>query len=234
MQPVLPSSLRPDTTDDVGYFESPPHDLATWLASSLGPDWTIRSVEGAFADLLQEIGPAPDRTRFLLLPLGGWSCVMTNGPGGTDLGVIPSYAVRELGCRVIRAASIEPVNDRYYATILEVYSEEAGDDPQRCRRALYAANDGGRWDFGNFGDQFEFEEVSAYARRRVRDRFTGDMLQRYLVELGVARRGFAAEDEFPGSYIVERAPRADRSYRPWWRWRGQHGTQRRASGRSNG
>jgi hypothetical protein len=46
-------------------------------------------------------------------------------------------------------------------------------------------NDGGRWCFEQSGVPYPFEEQSAYSRQRKRDRFTRDMLERYLREFGI-------------------------------------------------
>jgi len=47
-------------------------------------------------------------------------------------------------------------------------------------------NDGGRWVFGQSGEPFPFEKLEHYQARRVRDRFTFDMLKDYLRHLGLS------------------------------------------------
>ena len=51
---------------------------------------------------------------------------------------------------------------------------------------IYAANDGGKWCFDESGVAFPFEEVEKYGAKKIRDRFTGEMLDNYLNHLGVA------------------------------------------------
>ncbi|HSP81688.1 MAG TPA: hypothetical protein VLQ93_24425 [Myxococcaceae bacterium] len=53
-------------------------------------------------------------------------------------------------------------------------------------RAINAANDGGRWVFLQTGEPFPFERLEQYRARRVRDRFTFDMLKEYLHHLGLS------------------------------------------------
>ncbi len=53
-------------------------------------------------------------------------------------------------------------------------------------RALAASNDGGRWVFDQEGEPFAFEQVEQYQARRVRDRFTFEMLKDYLRHLGLS------------------------------------------------
>ncbi|WP_052665080.1 hypothetical protein [Nitriliruptor alkaliphilus] len=193
----------PTTTDEVGYFESPVRPFADWLASDLGPAWEAREVEGRLSELLRQIAPGGDYTRFLLLPVGTWTCMMSDGPGGTDIGLLPSHAARKVPCRAIRAVRAEPGDAPYPATILAVYAPDAVDDSLRCRRVLTAANDGGRWVFDSFGEPFGFEDVGTYEKRRIRDRFTGEMLMKYLVELGAPAGPFAPADWVSGAYLVE-------------------------------
>lgn len=68
-------------------------------------------------------------------------------------------------------------------------------------RTVYAAYDGGRWVFGAHGTQQPFEEVAAYQARRIRDRFTSEMLERYRRALGV--EVFEPGSYGPGAVLVE-------------------------------
>ena len=60
-----------------------------------------------------------------------------------------------------------------------------GSDPLRDVRTVNAVNDGGQWVFHEFGDIQPFEETDKYSTKRVKDRFTFDMLKRYLIHLGI-------------------------------------------------
>ncbi len=52
-------------------------------------------------------------------------------------------------------------------------------------RSLAAANDGGRWVFHANGTPQPFEEPERYEAKRVMDRFTPEMLERYCTALGI-------------------------------------------------
>ncbi len=52
-------------------------------------------------------------------------------------------------------------------------------------RSIVAAYDGSRWVFVSTGTEQDFEEPEAYRARRVRDRFTSEMLARYCRALGL-------------------------------------------------
>ena len=181
---ILPSQLSPPTTETAGYFESSVPVFAEWLVKGLGEEsWKVRHPSaGSLAELARSVPPRAPLSTYLLLPVAGWTVLLNDGPLGTDVGMLPSYATRELGCVSLRAVA---GRGRFPGTILEVYDPTADDDPLRCRRTLHAVNDGDRWDFGETGARFPFEEVEAYRRRLIRDRFTPDMLERYLVALGV-------------------------------------------------
>jgi len=180
---ILPSSFAGPTTETVGYFNTPAAVLADWLGTALGPQWTVGSARsGTLADFVGLIEPTAPQSRYLLLAAGDWTLLLDNGPTGTDLGVLPWHATRDLGCRTIRATAVARMP--YPATILEVFAPEAGDERLYNLRTLVAANDGGRWTFTAAGDPLPFEDLSAYRRRLVRDRFTPDMLAGYLTALG--------------------------------------------------
>jgi len=58
-------------------------------------------------------------------------------------------------------------------------------------------NDAGRWEFFLQGTPFPFEETRSYKARRKTDRFTFDMMKRYLRELGL--RPFDGDFYLPSS-----------------------------------
>jgi hypothetical protein len=183
---ILPSQLSSPATETAGYFETSAPVFAEWLAGALGLPWRARGwAGGSLAEAVELVRPHVPLRRYLLLPVsGGWTVLLNDGPLGTDVGVLPMHAARELHCRSVRAVAAAH-RDKFPATIMEVYDPAAVDDPMLCRRAIYAVDDGGRWEFGESGERFEFEDVDAYRRRRVRDRFTPELLERYLIELGV-------------------------------------------------
>ncbi|HEX8700699.1 MAG TPA: hypothetical protein VF815_17745 [Myxococcaceae bacterium] len=73
---------------------------------------------------------------------------------------------------------------RYGAMMLDVFNPHP--TGPRYLRALGASNDGGRWVFDSSGEPFPFEKLERYQARKVRDRFTFDMLKDYLHHLGLS------------------------------------------------
>ena len=97
-------------------------------------------------------------------------------------------------CRGVRAVSVPntirktPSGElgRFGATMFEVYGRDSvSHSLLNIRRSVCAANDGGRWVFDANGVAFEFEQPERYKARRIRDRFTPELLEEYLAHLGI-------------------------------------------------
>lgn len=199
---ILPSRAAGPVTHEVGYLEHEAGDVAVWLQAGLGSSWEVRSVawdslERAAADL----SPSVPLTRYAAVPVGSWTLILSNGPQGTDVGLLPSQAARELECRAIRAVCVEDDEPGYPARVLEVFGPD-GAPPLASLRSIIAANDGGRWVFEANGEPFHFERVEEYSRRRKTDRFTCELLYEYLRALRVP---IDAEPEWGSSLVVELA-----------------------------
>ena len=164
---TFPSRLGGDTTRQVGFFDCDHRRFAEWLVEGFGPGSSI--VEPRWVcidDALKALRPGLALKRHACIDLHGWTLLMTDGPLGTDVGMLPSLAARELGCRGMRAV-------------------RADDDEPGYPASIAAANDGGRWVFETSGTAFAFEDQAAYSRKAKSSRFTGEMLHAYLLALGV-------------------------------------------------
>jgi hypothetical protein len=158
-----------------------------------------------FEKLLPLVTPVP--SKHLFFPTTGpWTVFANNFRLGTDA-VAPMSMVSELLCtdgmRVVACRQkSDPISRRisqYGATILEYYSHG------KTQRSIACANDGGKWVFYAGGEAFGFENLEAYQKKPVKERFSKDLLLSYLVQLGVGHFG----DELctPGSetpaYLIE-------------------------------
>lgn len=174
---MLPSPEGGRTTSEVGYFQCEVTTYADWLLEGFlasdepsrlrKPRW--RTMSEALADLI----PVAPVSRYGCVPIGDWTLLLDNGPGGTDVGVLPRYAARELRTRAIRAVSTGD-DVTYPARIMEVYDVDG--DASSMRRSIVAANDGGRWVFETYGEPFDFEDLEAYDQRIKAKRFSEQML----------------------------------------------------------
>jgi hypothetical protein len=199
-------------TKEMGFLETETEHaaraLTAWragLQASRGIAVEARPVSGHLEQALSALLPitSPETRRELFIPTRSpWTAYVENGWGGTDAGSVMRYMARTLGCRSMRVVAVPHTlrkdKGRYGAVMLEVYG------PHQTAflnyvRALGASNDGGRWVFDQSGEPFPFEKVEQYQARRVRDRFTFDMLKEYLHHLGLS----PFEEDF---YLPQGAP----------------------------
>ncbi|HYH95037.1 hypothetical protein [Hyalangium sp.] len=186
-------------TSELGFLEtSAEHaarSFASWQGELMAPRGIAVEVHpfaGTLEQALSTLLPLnnAERRRHLFMPTrSAWTAYIDNGWTGTDAASAMGYMARTLGCRGLRVVavphSLRKDQGRYGAVMLEVYG------PHQTHwlnylRTIYAANDGGRWVFGQSGEPFPFEKLEQYQARRVRDRFTFDMLKDYLRHLGLS------------------------------------------------
>jgi hypothetical protein len=197
---TLPSSAAGELTQTVGYIQAPLATVAPWLRDGMGDKWEMRPVQWqSLADAAAMLAPSPEFTREAAIEVDGWTMLLTNGPAGTDVGVVPSLAARQLGCRALRALCVPDDEDIYPARLLEVFGPD-GEPPLLARRSITAANDGGKWVFETFGEPFEFEDLEQYKRRRKSERFPPELLYKYLRALGVP---IDAEPDWSRTQLLE-------------------------------
>jgi hypothetical protein len=199
-------------TSEIGFLETGAEHAArafsAWRAGLLaarGIAVQARPVLGTLEQGLSALLPltSPETQRELFIPTRSvWTAYVENGWGGTDASSPMSYMARTLGCRGLRVVAVPHTyrkgRGRYGAVMLEVYG------PHRTSwlnhlRAVSASNDGGHWVFDQFGEPFPFERLERYQERRVRDRFTFEMLKEYLGHLGLS----PFEEDF---YLPQGAP----------------------------
>jgi len=151
----------------------------------------VRSrVQGDLESVLRKLLPLTnvEERRFLFIPTrNSWTAFFANGHRGTD----PStYIATLLKCRAVRATAVlhtmsrdeQGARGRWGATIFSLFGPETS---SASIRSIYAANDGGKWVFDAYGLKQPFEETERYSARPIKDRFTPDMLDRYLQALGI-------------------------------------------------
>jgi len=149
---------------------------------------------GSLEDILYQLLPLTSgmRTRFLFIPTRSqWTVYFDNEWSGSDPSSVVSYLAEEIDCLGVRVVWVPNTfkggkKGRLGAVIFEVY-----DKPNpilNIRRSIYLVNEGNwsnKWDFGTSGEPFAFEQTERYKARRKTDRFTPEMLDAYLKELGI-------------------------------------------------
>lgn len=155
-----------------------------------------REIYGDFKSRIFNLLPltSVEHRRTLFLPTAGnWVAYLDNGYRGTDVFSAVSFLCKTIGCRGVRAASATNTErksgtrklGRPGAIIFELYApSEEGCSFLNVQRSICCAKDG-RWVFETGGEPLEFEDLQQYEARRIRDRFTPEMLDRYLKHLGI-------------------------------------------------
>ena len=220
----MPVSLFDDRfapiTSEVEFLECDAKTVADSFEEWQRPLQLIRGVtlsrievNGSLPEKLMKLLPltSHEARRILIVPTTGkWTAYFENGWQGNDVSAV-SHLSGLIGCRAVRAVSIpntirkSPSGERgrFGATILEVFSA----DPDQCsflnvQRSVFAANDGGRWKFGASGKPLDFEQPAVYKARQIRDRFTPELLDEYLKQLGIHFFSPAFYEGAQPSYLI--------------------------------
>jgi len=215
MRLLLDDQLAP-ITSEYGFVEAEASLVADWFRAweqrtqaERGIEMLATEASGSLTDLLLGLLPltSMEPRRFLFIQThSSWTAYFDNWWLGSDAGCL-DYVASQLRCRAVRVVQAPDTSRsststrNFGATILELY----GPNPTAFlnhERSLAVANDGGRWVFTQAGTPLPFEQLDAYLNRRVRDRFTPELLQSYLRALGID----AFEEGFfgPHGILLER------------------------------
>jgi hypothetical protein len=193
---LLNGEFRP-TTDSSGFLEAPcdlvMKTMKQWHAELRFREEIIE-IRGAVGDALQALYPLEtQQSREVIVPTqNGWTAYWSSNWRGTDCSGFLGYLHKRIGCRGLEVCHA-PQNLRresvcskgtWGATMLAILCPEAKSQ-LGYERVIAAANDGGKWIFEAFGEPLDFEDVSRYTARRVRDRFTPETLVNYLKHFNV-------------------------------------------------
>jgi len=148
---------------------------------------------GSLSSLLIRLEPLTrvESRRYLFVPTDSrWTAFFDSGHQRTDAASNISALCKMYqheGFRVVnslRTRSVGSGGGSLGAVMLEKYGPE-GLPILNTERAIYTAHNGSRWEFGSHGAPFPFENLESYKARKIRDRFTPDMLNDYLVHFGI-------------------------------------------------
>jgi len=170
--------------------------FATWqrgLVASQGFTFEVCPASGSLEQVLSSLLPLSggETQRRLFIPTrSAWTAYVCNQWTGTDAASPMSVMAGRLSIRGLRVVAVPHTlrgdRGRYGAVMLDVFGPKQPGKLNNYVRALGASNDGGRWVFDESGEPFAFEQVEKHQERRVRDRFTFDMLKDYLRHLGLS------------------------------------------------
>lgn len=205
------ATLRGDqlapVTSRIGFLESPLDEVAdnlrAWRQEIHGSASRKRLSSGLF-DNIRELEPLVGgvRPRELVVATRSprWTALVDCGVAGSDPTSTIGYLSRTMRVQGVTVTSIpdRPAYDgrteRFGARQLELF----GPIPTAFLnyvRTISVVRDGARWRFDANGTTQHFEDVAAYSRRKVADRFTDEMLVAYSAALGLEP---FADDFYPG------------------------------------
>ena len=201
-------------TSTVGFVRAPIAAVGEALLSwrrELHPKVTAEHISVKFPVSLRRLEPLRfGWNKEMLISAGGWTAYFNARARGSDPVTSISVVSKRLNCEALKVDATphdhgdrKVVGGRFGAVQLEMWGP-TGELPSRYVRTLSVSADGNRWRFDQSGDVQPFEEPDAYTARRIRDRLTTDMVERYCAALGidVFRESFYG----PESIVVESFP----------------------------
>lgn len=211
MKTLLDERYAP-VTSSVGFLEVPLPEAVAALEEwrrSLYSSVASPPAAGGFPEALFGLEPLTSgaRPRELLVAAGSWTAYFDNSLQGTDAISAIGVLSRRLKCQGLAIEAVPHTiglpgvqKGRSGAVQFTLFGpvETAFLNYVRTVSVVF---DGSRWVFNANGTEQAFEDVASYAARRVRDRFTSEMLERYCQELGV--NVFDAATYGPDSVLIE-------------------------------
>jgi hypothetical protein len=162
-------------------LEAAREELKLWYGQQAAAHRLV-AVTGALPDLLHRMEPlsAPSFKRLWVRTTATrWRTAYFDGfVNGGDPFPPVSYLAMRLGSHGVTVTSQPDSRYCWGANKLELYGPR-NTGWLNLIWCVSAVNDGGRWVWRHFGEELPFEETDAYRCRRVKDRFTPDMLRRY-------------------------------------------------------
>ena len=130
-----------------------------------------------------------------------WTAVFANGLRVSDVFSPTGYLPTLMKCRGLEIAHVPDASQSerkdlvrmWGATSFTLFGPVQTEFLNRIR-SIQVANDVGGWSFHESGEPQPFEELDAYSRHKIRDRFTFEMLERYCKALEIE----VNQDEFYG------------------------------------
>jgi hypothetical protein len=170
---------------------------------------TSSPFSSTLANALLQLQPliVPPRRRLLMETGSSWTAYFDNGSDGGDPFGPVSYMSELLKCRGLTVACVphtltskrKDAKGTYGAVQFELFAPEPREISNH-ERSVSAANDGGRWCFNVFGTVQPYEKIDQYKARKIKDRFTPEMLEAYCEALGI--KLFDAEFYGPDGILI--------------------------------
>jgi hypothetical protein len=164
---------------------------------SLGRRVRLSDSSEPLISALQRLSPLSNpQTKYLFMgTVSRWTALFANGLWSCDVVSVSSYLSRVLKCRAVAIMSVPDrslesspdILQKYGSVSFSVFGPEDTDFGllPNVERHIAVINDGGTWRFDSAGPALAFEELEHYKRRRIKDRLTPAIVERYCQALGV-------------------------------------------------
>jgi hypothetical protein len=192
MRTLLSEKFAP-TTSSPGFlrveFDTAVDALHRWRTDLDGDTVAVEYLTGGLDETLPKleplIGGATPR-ELLISASDGWVAYFDCSLQGTDAVSPIGYLSRTIGCQGLSIATVPHTsgrpgvkNGRLGGVQFELFGPYKTEFLNYVRTIGVVYDDSGKWRFDATGTEQWFEDTAAYRARRVRDRFTSTMLERY-------------------------------------------------------
>jgi len=169
-------------------------DLVEWQPTGQFATVEVHKADGSFRELLLKLPPLCQiPCRELLVSTGSnWTAYFDNGRQGGDPGSPVPVLAERTEARSLTVSCIENTLGGAYGTEQGTYGSIQfcitgliAKSDQTKYRNIACMNDGGKWIFEALGMPQPFEQPEKYKARKIRDRFTAEMLEDYCKALGI-------------------------------------------------
>lgn len=158
-------------------------------------------VPGALDQKLESLLPLVagyENKRLLSATRSRWTAYFINGYPFGDVHTEPSWLAEHEHARSLSVILVEDVPRSIPGSVQFVWRDATGAEPAH---RIIEAHKESRWEFRAYGEPLPFEELERYQAKKIRDRLTIDMVERYCRHLGIEL--FDPDFYFGDAYIIE-------------------------------
>lgn len=184
------------TTTQMAFFKMAIDDLGDrllerekWVNQKAQLPWTVtrHDANGSLSSKLHKLLPLTSVLPTKILTShtkSEWSVYIPNGWKGGDVSSQPPYLGDLWGVEVLIVTMVRDVLGGQPGST-QFVMQTTGNSPRIERSRVIAAHKESRWEFHEHGQRFPFEEVDRYESKRIKDRLTPEMIERYCAHLGI-------------------------------------------------
>jgi hypothetical protein len=211
-------------TTQMAFVEMPASEFADALfirANQMNDMWnlpgqvTMLKREGSLADKLDLLLPLTSvvDTKTLVSEMkSNWAAYIPNGHRGGDVNTEPSFLSGTLKIRTLSIVLVTDVPNQQPGSAQFVLSDGRHSVAVETRHGVMyrsptrsiAAHKESRWEFSEDGERLPFEETEKYEAKKIKDRLTFEMIERYCGHLGIE---LFDPDFYAGNgYVIQSCP----------------------------